>query len=56
MTFKPEDKVTVLMNLQCHGTVLESNEESTNVKLDNFATTTTFKTSELKLRETKHED
>ena len=55
VTFMPDDKVTVLMNLQCHGVVLESTEESTDVKLDNFPLSMQFRTAELKLRETKDE-
>jgi hypothetical protein len=50
--FAPDDKVTVLWNTQCHGVVLESYEENTNIKLDNFPNTMYFKTSELKLRRT----
>jgi hypothetical protein len=53
VTFAPDDKVTVIANPQCHGTVLESDEAYTNVKMDNFSFTILFRTDELKLREIK---
>jgi hypothetical protein len=53
--FTPDDKVTTVFNTQCHGVVLESDETYTNVKLDNFSSNVVFRTSELKLRETKNE-
>jgi len=53
--FSPDDKVTTVFNTQCHGSVLSSDEVYTNVKLDNFDSTVVFRTSELKLRETKNE-
>jgi hypothetical protein len=52
-TFKANDKVTVIMNSQCHGKVLESNEKTTNVKLDHFPSPVVFDTEELRLRKTQ---
>ena len=52
MTFAPDDKVTVLMNTQCHGTVLKSDEANTLVRLDRLSFDMLFKTLELKLRRT----
>ena len=48
--FAPDDKVTLLMNTQCHGVVLESDEANTLVRLDRLSFDMLFKTSELKLR------
>ena len=50
MSFTPGDKVTVVMNPQCHGTVLENNDGDINVKLDNHTVSQQFKTSDLKPR------
>ena len=50
MTFAPDDKVTLLINTQSHGTVLKSDEETTLVRLDRLSFDMLFKTSELKLR------
>jgi hypothetical protein len=47
--FNPGDRVTVLLNTQCHGTVLNSTETETDVKLDN-GMTMRFKTEELRLQ------
>ena len=52
MTFAPDDKVTLLMNTQSHGTVLKSDEATTLVRLDRLSFDMLFKTSELKLRRT----
>jgi len=50
--FAPDDKVTLLMNTQSHGTVLKSDEANTLVRLDRLSFDMLFKTSELKLRRT----
>jgi hypothetical protein len=50
LMFAPDDKVTLLMNTQCHGVVLESDEATTLVRLDRLSFDMLFKTSELKLR------
>ena len=50
MTFAPDDKVTLLINTQSHGTVLKSDEATTLVRLDRLSFDMLFKTSELKLR------
>ena len=52
MTFAPDDKVTLLINTQSHGTVLKSDEATTLVRLDRLSFDMLFKTSELKLRRT----
>ena len=52
MTFAPDDKVTLLMNTQSHGTVLKSDEATTLVRMDRLSFDMLFKTSELKLRRT----
>ena len=52
MIFAPDDKVTLLMNTQSHGTVLKSDEATTLVRLDRLSFDMLFKTSELKLRRT----
>jgi hypothetical protein len=48
VTFAQDDKVTVIANPQCHGTVLESGETETNVKLDNLNVAVLFFNSELR--------
>jgi hypothetical protein len=53
MTFAQDDKVTVIANPQCHGTVLDSDEANTLVRLDRLSFNMLFKTSKLKLREDK---
>ena len=50
MTFAPDDKVTLLMNTQSHGTVLKSDEATTLVRMDRLSFDMLFKTSELKPR------
>ena len=35
--FAPDDKVTLLMNTQSHGTVLKSDEANTLVRLDRLS-------------------
>jgi hypothetical protein len=51
VTFAQDDKVTVIANPQCHGTVLESDETHTIVMLDNFqGSQVTLKTAQLKPR------
>ena len=52
MSFAPDDKVTLLINTQSHGTVLKSDEATTLVRLDRLSFDMLFKTSELKLRRT----
>ena len=52
--FALDDEVTVLLNLQCHGKVIESDDKETNVRLNNpSGMSMKFKTSDLKLREKK---
>jgi len=48
--FAPDDKVTLLINTQSHGTVLKSDEATTLFRMDRFSFDMLFKTSELKLR------
>jgi hypothetical protein len=50
--FAPDDKVTLLINTQSHGTVLESDGANTLVRLDRLSFDMLFKTSELRLRRT----
>ena len=50
MSFASGNKVTVVMNPQCHGVVIESDADTATVKLDHFPVVRTFKTSELKSR------
>ena len=37
MSFAPDDKVTLLINTQSHGTVLKSDEANTLVRLDRLS-------------------
>jgi len=50
--FEPDDKVTLLINTQSHGTVLKSDEATALVRLDRLSFDMLFKTLELKLRRT----